>query len=183
MSKLPFGKNSHVDIIKPIAVGLNLVENLNLYLEIGISCGTCFNAVAPLAKEAYAVDINKECYDNIKDNKNLIWFNGSSSDFLRKHDPSKRFDLVFIDGDHKHTSSLSDFQMVLPLVNDNGIILLHDTYPPSEEFTTSSYCSDTYKTAEYIKKNYSSHVETVTLPFYFGVSIVRKTYKQLAWKK
>jgi len=178
--KMPFGKNSHIDIIKPIAVGLKLAGTLQRYLEIGIRRGPCFNSIAPLAKEAYAVDINKECYNNIKQNKNLIWFHGQSSDFLMNHNPNKKFDLVFIDGNHEHVGSLYDFELVLPLVNENGLILLHDTYPPSEEYTSKSYCFDTYKTADYIRHNYN--VEIITLPFYFGVSVVRKITRQLLWK-
>lgn len=179
--KMPFGKNSHVDIIKPIAVGLHLAGALHRYLEIGIRRGPCFNAVAPLvSKEAYAVDINKECYNGIKHNKNLRWFHGNSQDFLKQHDPKKQFDLVFIDGDHSHEASLRDFELVLPLMRENGIILFHDVYPPAEEFISKSYCFDTYKTAEYIRKNYPEY-EFVTLPFYFGVGIFRNSKKQLLW--
>jgi len=179
---MPFGKNSHIDIIKPIAVGLNKAGFLGRYLEIGIRRGPCFNAVAPLAKEAYAVDINKSCYNNIKNNKNLFWFHGTSDEFLKQHNPKKLFDLVFIDGDHKHEASLKDFEMVLPLMREGGIILFHDVYPPSEEFTSKSYCNDTYKTAEYIRKNYPEY-EFVTLPFYFGVGVFRNIKRQLLWKK
>ena len=185
--KMPFGKNSHVDIIKPIAVGLHLAGALHRYLEIGIRRGPCFNAVAPLvSKEAYAVDINKECYNGIKHNKNLRWFHGKSQDFLKQHDPKKQFDLVFIDGDHKYTEVLNDFRGVFPLVRENGIILLHDTYPPSEEYTSSSYCFDAYKAADWIrtwnqKDDFQYRCEIVTLPFYFGVSVIRKTNKQLLW--
>jgi hypothetical protein len=75
-----------------------------------------------------------------------------------------------------------DFKLVLPLVNENGIILLHDTYPPTEEYTSSSYCYDTYKTAEYIRKN-MKEVEIVTIPLFFGLSIVRNLNRQLLWKK
>jgi hypothetical protein len=179
---LPFAKGAHVNLIKPIAIGLKQAGFLNRYLEIGIRSGPCFNAVAPLATESYAVDIDKRCYNNIKHNKNLIWFCGKSTDFLRQHNSKKKFDLVFIDGAHEYKASLGDFEQVLPLVNENGIILLHDTYPPEERFLSKSYCNDTYKTAEHIKRNYTQY-ELVTLPFYYGISIVRKIERQLLWRK
>jgi hypothetical protein len=179
MDKL-FTKNSHIEIIRQIAIGLKVVNRLDRYLELGVQKGSCFNRVAPLAKEAYAVDIINS-FDLIKENKNLIWFQGYTTDFLYKHDVNKKFDLVFIDADHKHEASLLDFKTVLPLVNFNGLILLHDTYPPSEEYTSPKYCYDTYKTADYIRRNIPE-VEIVTIPLFFGLSIVRNLNRQLLWK-
>lgn len=178
---LPFEGDQHINIIKSIALGLNKANVLNRYLELGIRDGPCFNAVAPLAKKAYAVDIN-DCYKYIKENKNLIWYYGTTTDFLSNHDKNKKFDLVFIDADHKHESSLNDFELVFPLVNDNGLILLHDTYPTKEELIGIKYCGDSYKTADYIRREYNDKCEIVTLPFYYGISIVRKLDRQLLWK-
>jgi hypothetical protein len=182
--KMPFSGRGHITIIKEIAYGLNKAGFLNRYLELGIRKGFCFNTVAPLSKEAYAVDI-KNYYKYIKQNKNLVWNHMTTDEFLTNHDSKRKFDLVFIDAEHSHKSSLNDFNLVFPLVNDNGIILLHDTYPPNEEFTNPGYCSDSYKTAVYIKNNFNKECEIVTLPFYFGVSIVRKISldKHLLWKQ
>jgi len=182
MKKMPFGKDDHVKAVKAIAEGLHDAKVLNRYLELGVRKGPCFNAVAPLADQAYAVDID-DCYNHIKYNKNLIWYHGTTTEFLTTHDMDKKFDMVFIDADHSHEASLNDFKLVLPLVNDNGLILLHDTYPTAEELLSSSYCSDTYKTAAYIRKNFVVECEIVTLPFYFGVSIIRKLNRQLLWRK
>lgn len=170
----------HIIIIKSIAEGLNKAGFLNRYLELGIARGECFNSVAPFCKEAYAVDIDDR-YNFIKYNKNLFWFHGKTTDFLINHENYKPFDLVFIDANHSHKASLEDFKLVLPLVNDNGLILLHDTYPPNNDYLSPNLCNDTYKTAEYIKKNFLEY-EIVTLPFYYGISIVRKLDRQLLWK-
>lgn len=180
--KIPFSGRGHIVIIKEIALGLHKAGFLNRYLELGIRKGFCFNVIAPLAKEAYAVDI-KDYSGYINKNKNCVWKNSDTVNFLKDHDEKKKFDLVFIDADHKHQSSLADFKLVLPFVNENGIILLHDTYPPSKEFTSDEYCSDSYKTAKYIRDNFSEECEIVTLPFYYGVSVVRKiSYdKHLLW--
>jgi len=182
--KMPFGKSEHVRIIKAIAYGMHKAGTLNRYLELGIRAGACFNEVAPFAKEAYAVDIN-DCFKYIKSNKNMIWFRGKTIDFLDKHDRDKKFDLAFIDADHKHESSLQDFEHTLPLMKENGLILLHDTYPTKEELLSRKYCGDSYKTADYIRRKYSDICEIATLPFYYGISIVRKMKigKQLLWKK
>lgn len=179
--KMPFGKNDHIQMIKAVAAGLNKAGVLHRYLELGVKKGYCFNEVAPFASKAYAVDI-LDCYNLIKHNDNLVWHHGTSTDFLLNHDKNKKFDLVFIDADHKHESSLSDFELAFPLVNDNGIILLHDTYPTREELLSTKYCGDSYKTAEVIRKKFSSECEIATLPFYYGVSVVRKAKKQLFWR-
>ena len=91
--KLPFGGREHIRIIKEIAHGLNRAGFLERYLELGIRKGLCFNEIAPLAKESYAVDI-KNYYKYIKQNKNLIWNNMTTEIFLKNHDPLKKFDLV-----------------------------------------------------------------------------------------
>lgn len=181
--KMPYGKNDHVRIIKAIAFGLHKAGVLNRYLELGIRSGSCFNEVAPFAKKAYAIDIN-DCYKYIKNNRNLVWYHGLTTDFLKKHNKDEKFDLVFIDADHKHKSSKRDFEMVFPLVNNNGLILLHDTYPTREELLSTKYCGDSYKTADYIRREYNDICEIATLPFYYGVSVVRKMKlgKQLLWR-
>jgi hypothetical protein len=180
--KMPFSKNDHIKVVSIVAQGLQISGMLNRYLELGIRSGSCFNRVAPLAKEAYAVDID-DCYKKIKENKNLVWYHGRTTDFLKEHNKDKKFDLVFIDADHKHESSLSDFNNVFSLVNENGLILLHDVYPPSKEFLSPKYCSDTYKTSICIRRDFSDVCEIVTLPFYYGLAIVRKIPlgKQLLW--
>jgi len=181
--KMPFSGRGHIPIIKEIAYGLHRAGFLKRYLELGIRKGNCFNAVAPLSSEAYAVD-TRNYYRYVEQNKNLIWNRMPTVEFLKKHDSEKKFDLVFIDADHSYKASLNDFKLVLPLVNDNGLILLHDTYPPSEEFISSDCCCEVYKTAEYIRNNFNKECEIVTLPFYFGISVVRKIGlgKHLLWR-
>jgi len=180
--KLPFHYNAHSEVVYMIAKGLHDAGFLDTYLELGCKKGKTFNRVAPLAKVAFAIDINKDSYQRIKSNKNLKWHCTKSQDFLKNYNDELKFDMIFIDADHCHESSLEDFKLSLPLLKDNGIILLHDTYPPAEVFTGKGYCFDSYKTAEWIKENKLDEVEVVTLPFYFGITIVRKTQKQLDWK-
>ena len=180
--KMPFSGRDHIIIVKEVARGLHKAGFLKRYLELGIRQGNCFNEVAPLSTEAYAVDI-KNSYKHIKRNKNLVWKHMKTEEFLKNHDAKRKFDLVFIDADHTHEGSLNDFKLVFPLVNDNGIILLHDSYPPSEEFAQPGYCWDSYKTAVYIRNNFNKECEIATLPFYYGISVVRKISlnKQLLW--
>jgi len=181
--EMPYGKNDHVDVIRAIAQGVKAEGHFHNYLELGIRRGPTFNAVAPLAKQAFAVDNDAGCHKFIIQNKNLIWRNTTTDDFFKELKGKKtRFNLVFIDANHSHEASLNDFKNVTPFLADNAIVLLHDTYPPSDYFIDKHYCGDTYKTAAHIKRYYNKKFEIVTLPFYFGISIVRKASKQLEYK-
>lgn len=179
--QLPFNKYSHIAVIKMIAEGLRSIGELTTYLELGVAKGSCFNEVAPLAKIAYAVDLRKKTHRYIRKNKNLNWNCCSVTEFLDGY-TGDSFDLVFLDADHAFESSWSDFQKVAPLVKPNGIILLHDTYPPNKACSQPDVSGDTWKTAWKIRQEMSNEYEIVTLPFYFGVSIVRKCRTQLLWE-
>lgn len=181
--KLPFKKGSHVKVIELIAKGMHEMGELETYVELGVQRGAAFNTAAPYAtKVSYAIDISEVSHSHIKGNKNAKWFCGKTEDFISQYN-GPPIDFVFIDADHTYEASLQDFLGISEFVREGGIIAMHDTYPMSEEFTEQSYCGEAYKTAEYIRKNLGDEFEIVTLPFYFGVSIIRKTKKQLVWKK
>jgi Methyltransferase domain len=50
-----------------------------------------------------------------------------------------RFDIVFLDACHEYESTRRDMQDALSLVNDNGIIVMHDCLPDSEALCTPSH--------------------------------------------
>jgi len=144
------------------------------YLELGVKRADTFNRIVPYTRKAVAVDI-VDISTNLTDDPRVVFWEGTSLEYLESCEIYD-FDLVFIDADHTHKASLADFRAVLPRVRNGGLILLHDTYPPSEKFTTPSWCGDTYKTALWIKNHTQElGVEIATLPFYYGVSIIRKT--------
>ena len=181
MKKIPFVEGSHTKVIKVIARGLREIGLANNYLELGVKKGQNFNKIAPFFKKSYAVDIEKKYFKFIKKNNNFHRFCGTTYKFLSEYN-GDFFDMVFIDACHTYESSLLDFKTVFPKVSNNGFILMHDTYPPSPKYINKKFCGDCYRTAEWIKKNMLKEVEIVTIPFYFGISIIRKTKKQLNYK-
>lgn len=58
-------------------------------------------------------------------NKNWIRLEQSSHDILPKL--KNKFDLILIDGDHSTNAAKIDIENSLNLINDNGIILIHDS--------------------------------------------------------
>jgi hypothetical protein len=91
--------------------------------------------------------------------------------------------LAFIDGDHVFEQVQKDFNNVLPYVVDDGYIILHDTYPPNESFTTESTCGTVYKLRQLIEKD--DRFDCITLPtgtaMDVGLTICRKKKQNRAF--
>ena len=125
------------------------------------------------AKRAIGVDIQQRI-----DADNIEFYNMSSNDFFAKACSGDidlpEVDMFFIDGDHSYEQSLQDVCNALKHVRVDGLILLHDTFPETEEDKSLKYCGEVYRTAKYIRENMLSMCEIVTLPSYAGMSIIRK---------
>jgi len=160
-----------------------------IYLELGVRDSPVLVEMHKHAKKIIGIDLQLDRnYINTLKNKvssdfDKYTFIETSTDryFESIKGTDICFDMVFIDADHCHTSSLRDFDNVFPYVNEDGIILLHDTYPINDTFVQPRFCGDSYKTAEYIRKNYHDKCEIFTMPVQPGLSIVRKCSKQLYW--
>ena len=111
----------------------------------------------------------------------LVPFIQSTDEFFKALPEGIQFDMVFIDAAHESEQVKKDFLNVLPLVIDDGLIFIHDTYPYSDVMTKPHLCNDCWKAAEWIKQNID--VEIMTLPFNPGLSIIKKMKRdrQLIW--
>ncbi len=56
-----------------------------------------------------------------------------SDDFFRSN--TRRFDLIFIDGDHRAESAARDIENALKTLTPGGAVVIHDALPPAETFT------------------------------------------------
>ena len=129
--------------------------------------------------KVFAIDINPKVKEHIP--KKVQFFCGDS------HEIGKAWtiplDFVFIDADHSYAAVLEDFHLFAKWVKVNGLILLHDTYPPSLEMTKTAWCGDAWKAAWDIRKKYSDEYEIVTLPITYGLSIIRKSKYQIKFQE
>jgi len=171
---MPFSKTSHIDIIEQIAKGMQEAGMNQRYLELGISKAKCFNRVAPYFEFSHAVDISRKSFDYIKENSFIVTFEYTTDEYFSFHKNNMLykciyFDMIFIDACHKYENVLNDFINSYSVIKPGGIIILHDTFSPCKEY--DEHCQDAYKIRDYLKNN---NFEAVTLPFYFGLTIVRK---------
>ncbi len=98
------------------------VNGFKKYLEIGFQQGICFNAVNCDYKLAVDPAPVNSC-DRL--------FLGTSDEFFAVNE--QKFDLIFIDGLHTHEQVKKDLINAVKCLNPNGLIMLHDMNPSSEE--------------------------------------------------
>ena len=152
---------------------MDLAENIKpkVYLEIGVKQAETFNVVP--CGLAIGVDPDPKCEKYIL-RENFEFHCMTSNEFLLR--AGMQLDMVFIDGLHKATQVLKDVYNCLRLLNTNGWIILHDTWPPDARHIQPDRCGDVYKCIPEIQSivRASSNLEMLTLPWAFGLTIIRK---------
>jgi predicted O-methyltransferase YrrM len=151
------------------------------YCEIGVKKGYVYNHIAPHVERAVAVDIAP--FRGIYKKKGAMHYPMSSDDFVQEwyNQEDQTIDLLFIDGDHSKRQVLRDFVGLEVFVPEHtGLILLHDTYPISEELCQKRYCGSAWKAVKSLKES-PYHIDMVTLQGpRAGLTIIRKA-KTYGW--
>lgn len=100
----------------------------------------------------------------------VVCFAGSSDEFFKRLNmPSIAF--AFIDGDHNYEQAKKDFWNTWPLLVDEGVIALHDTYPPDESWTDENKCGDVYRLRQELEKRDDMEVITIGRGCVIGVGV------------
>jgi hypothetical protein len=95
--------------------------NFDTYLEIGVSdVNLNFNHIK--IKNKIGVDPNPDVWG--------IDYNVTSDDFFKIN--KQKFDIIFIDGMHEFHFVYRDIINSLDILNENGVIVLHDCNPENE---------------------------------------------------
>ncbi len=103
------------------------IENKS-YIELGIGDRASFDAVRSSNK--YSVDINGKAD-----------FTGTTSEFFKSLN-GKKWDIIFIDADHRRDSLVFDYNNSVKRCNE--WIIIHDLIPPNLRYTQDRFCSDGY---------------------------------------
>ena len=89
------------------------------------------------------------------------------------------WDCIFVDALHEHRQATRDFTNAMRVLNDDGLIFLHATYPPSPASLLPLVCGDVYKT--YLELAERNDLEVVTLPLFNGLTIIRRVDERRLW--
>ena len=179
--------DDHYRLIPQIATSLEA----KTYLELGIWDGDCILAVASAmsamrGSDYHAVGVDRTERPRCREQQSLFnifeYVLMDTLQFLASEQAKAygQFDLVFIDADHNEAAVEADFNAVFPLVKDQGVILLHDTFPGTPELAIPGQCVDAWKFA--VKLGTTADYESMTLPYSPGLTIVRKRTKHLLWE-
>jgi len=104
------------------------------YLEIGVNKGACFLPIQARCKIAVDPDFQIPRLRRARwalRNLGSRYFRMTSDDFFAQAGSSLRCDVVFIDGLHTYEQSRQDAENALQVLNEGGVILMHDCNPPN----------------------------------------------------
>jgi len=121
------------------------------YLEIGVYKGGSIKAFREAFKNATCIlglDINKSCkqHEDIKNNIFIEIGDATNGDVIKKiTEQYGTFDIILDDGSHTNKDVIKSFELLFPLLNDNGLYIVEDTI-----------CYNKYN---YIVPGYDNHLE------------------------
>ena len=134
VSKLAHSSSSRIKYLKLLVSIINYMNYTDI-LELGSCCGLSAAAmgisssnvnVYTVEGDEYRFNIAKEYINKWKLNN----INPICSDFNsvldRFANSEKKFDLIFIDGDHSYKSTIKYFNKALQLLSENGVIVIDD---------------------------------------------------------
>ena len=133
------------------------------YLEIGYGDGYCFNRIECEFKEAV---------DPSGSGDHVIGM--ASDDYFKENE--EKFDVIFIDGDHRCEQVRKDIINASKVLSENGVILVHDIAPEEEAQAIvprqqKVWTGDVFKAWEGFKDKYPE-VETQEFDVQYGLGAI-----------
>lgn len=170
---MKYSKTAHINLIYEIANGVTALTSDKQYLELGIAKARCFNKVSPLFNFSVAVDIEPKANTYIKSNSDNAFHNCPNEIFFKTN--KDMFDLIFIDANHRFEYVQKDFVESEKVLNENGIIIIHDTWPPDED--SNKHCYDSWKMQDMDHDDF----ELINLPFFYGLLMFKRHERKPWW--
>lgn len=149
--------------------------NYKTYLEIGTRKNHTFNKIN-IHKTSVDPDIKAEADYQI-----------TSDEFFAQVHPDKKFDIIFIDGDHNHKQVLKDIENSLRHLSHNGTIIMHDCNPTSFRMQhiprmQVEWTGDVWKAFVHLRR-FRSDLELFVIDTDYGCGVVRRGFdRTLKWK-
>ena len=172
------------------------------FLEIGSQLGLSFFPIICDKKISVDPFFQFGIFDKIRwsiknfSNFNNAYFEMTSNEFFNSKQEYLNdlggIDIVFVDGLHTFRAALQDTLNSLKHLKKDGIVVLHDCFPPHKAASiyakdadeariigrnlngwTGEWCGDTWKAMAYLKTKYSSSIDISVLNFDYGLGIVK----------
>jgi predicted O-methyltransferase YrrM len=121
------------------------------YLEIGVFNGGSVKAMREAFKNSTCIlglDIDNRCktYEDVENNIFIEIGDATDRNFIQQITKKYgSFDIILDDGSHRNKDVIESFELLFPLLNDNGLYIVEDTI-----------C---YKSHSHIVKNYENHLQ------------------------
>ena len=121
------------------------------YLEIGVHNAGSVKAFREAFKKSTCIlglDIDDRCkiYEDVDNNIFIEIGDATDSNFIQQiTEKYGSFDIILDDGSHRNKDVIQSFELLFPLLNDNGLYIVEDTI-----------C---YKSRDYIVQNYENHLQ------------------------
>lgn len=115
--------------------------NVENALELGTSLGTSTAALAMAAQKVTTVEgspaVANYAKERLEENaiENVILIKGTFKDYFASklnHQPTGKYDLIFIDGHHDGNATLEYFEQLLPYCNEETVIIVDDIHWSSD---------------------------------------------------
>jgi len=142
----------------------NLIKDYNYktYLEIGCRGDDCFDEI----KIDHRVGVDPNQGGTLK---------MTSDEYFEKYDD--KFDIIFIDGLHTYEQVIKDINNSVKVLNDNGVILLHDCCPTEcyaqYDFPViNQWNGDVWKAI--VEARTFDHIDSAVCMIDHGVGVIRK---------
>ncbi len=103
------------------------------------------------------------------------------------------YDMIFVDPWHQYETSMRDIRAAFALVDEGGLLLVHDCLPPNAEVARPTlaseerlgeitWCGATYKAyLDFV--GYRDDLEYFTVDTDYGCGIIRKLPRNARWEK
>ena len=166
------------------------------YLEIGVEHGQNFFSIKAGSKTAVDPEFGFSFTERLRwiyknpSNLNAKYYEVTSDKYFESGVGAKGMDVVFIDGLHTYQQSLKDVLNSLSILNDNGVIVMHDCNPPHKAAAhpsetkegavmanvpgwTGEWCGDVWKTICFLRGT-RRDLRTFVLNTDYGLGIVMK---------
>ena len=170
---------SAMDAWIPIA----LYHRKGCLVEIGVGESTFFMCKhgKDHDRDVYSIDLNS---GKLKDYNYHKYFAGHYVMWGDSREITGRWDkpiaVMLIDGTHDYEIAKTEFANMWPHVVEGGMVFIHDTYPPQEEFLSEYACGDVWKFRKDLEKR-QDEMDILTLPYtgkWCGVSVIIKKEKE-----